>query len=86
MFWPMILLAISIAVPDEHTRLACLQTYASFCHAAAIGTAVDLVIEIVHGWEFFWQSALQYLTSIHAHFTFTAKYHAVARSRQTATW
>jgi hypothetical protein len=39
MRWPMILLAIGIAILDEHTRLTRLETSTSL--HAAIGTAVD---------------------------------------------
>ena len=41
---PMILLTISVAIPDEHTRLAHLETNAPLL--AALGTAVD---RLVHG-------------------------------------
>ena len=41
MLRPMIPLAIGIAIPDEHTRLACLESNALSCLAAAIGTAND---------------------------------------------
>jgi hypothetical protein len=36
----MIPLAIGIAIPDEHARVACLETIALSCHAAAIGIII----------------------------------------------
>jgi hypothetical protein len=47
MLRPMIPLAIGIAILDEHTRLARLETNASSCHAAAIGTAVGRCIKLL---------------------------------------
>ena len=47
----MILLAINVAVLDEHASLTCLETNASLSsHAAAIGAAVDrrIVQSLVH--------------------------------------
>jgi len=41
MRWPMILLAFSVAILDEHTSRTCLETDALSCLAAAIGTAND---------------------------------------------
>ena len=44
MLWPMILLAISVAILDEHACLACLKSDAPLI-LAALGTADD---DLVH--------------------------------------
>jgi hypothetical protein len=43
----MILLAIGVAILDEHARLACLETNALACHAAAISTAVHRFVIVI---------------------------------------
>jgi hypothetical protein len=52
----MIPLAIGVAVLDEHTRLASLETSNSSCRTAAVGTAVDrridkmMMVHVVVSW------------------------------------
>lgn len=48
MLRPMVLLAIGIAILDDHTRLACLETDYTFPHlAAALGAAVGRIAKMM---------------------------------------